>query len=114
MARVGPRRHRAHRLVVRGSSVIRDVPQILPKSVRFLMTSDRKKPGVAFWATVVVVLALAYPLSYGPACWLDLRQERLPSWARPVAWYFWRPMAWLAISGPKPIKRTILWWASLG
>ena len=30
--------------------------------------ADRKKPGVAFWATVVVVVALiAYPLSMGPA-----------------------------------------------
>ena len=33
------------------------------------MASNRKKPGVAFWATVVVVVALvAYPLSFGPAC----------------------------------------------
>jgi hypothetical protein len=31
------------------------------------MTEPRKKPGVAFWATVmVVVAALAYPLSSGP------------------------------------------------
>src|SRR5262245_14028997 len=34
------------------------------------MTSDRKKPGVAFWVTVVVVaLPLVYVLSFGPACW---------------------------------------------
>jgi hypothetical protein len=33
--------------------------------------SDRKKPGVAFWSTVVVVVVLvAYPLSFGPACWI--------------------------------------------
>jgi hypothetical protein len=33
--------------------------------------TDRKKPGVAFWATVVVVcLPLLYVLSFGPACWL--------------------------------------------
>jgi hypothetical protein len=31
--------------------------------------TDRKKPGVAFWATVIVVALLAYPLSFGPACW---------------------------------------------
>jgi hypothetical protein len=38
------------------------------------MTPDRKKPGVAFWATVVVVVVLlAYPLSFGPACWLGDR-----------------------------------------
>jgi hypothetical protein len=37
------------------------------------MTS-RKQPGVAFWATVVVVVAMvAYPLSFGPACWLNER-----------------------------------------
>ena len=30
------------------------------------MTSDRKKPGVAFWTTVVVVVLLVgYPLSFG-------------------------------------------------
>jgi len=37
------------------------------------MTS-RKKPGVTFWATVaVVVLLVAYPLSFGPACWISSR-----------------------------------------
>jgi hypothetical protein len=78
------------------------------------MISGRKKPGVAFWATVVVVVVLAYPLSYGPVCWFDLRQERLPRWARPVVWYVWRPMGFLAVNGPRPIKRAIQWWASLG
>src|SRR5262245_45043497 len=35
------------------------------------MTSARNKPGVAFWATVVVVcLPLLYTLSFGPACWI--------------------------------------------
>ena len=39
------------------------------------MTPDRKNPGVAFWASVVLVgiLAVAYPLSIGPACWLANR-----------------------------------------
>jgi hypothetical protein len=38
------------------------------------MGTDRKKPGVAFWATVVVVVLLvAYPLSFGPACWIARR-----------------------------------------
>jgi hypothetical protein len=33
--------------------------------------TDRKKPGVAFWATVALVVVLvAYPLSFGPACWI--------------------------------------------
>jgi hypothetical protein len=37
------------------------------------MTS-RKKPGVAFWATVaLVVVLMAYPVSFGPACWIGSR-----------------------------------------
>jgi hypothetical protein len=55
------------------------------------MTSDRKKPGVAFWATVVLVVALgAYPLSWGPACWVSSRLDAgcscLPLVYRPMIW----------------------------
>jgi len=39
------------------------------------MTPSRSKPGVAFWATVVVVVLVAYPLSFGPACWLAPHSE---------------------------------------
>jgi hypothetical protein len=40
------------------------------------MTSSSKKPGVAFWATVLVVVGLvAYPLSFGPACWISSQAE---------------------------------------
>lgn len=36
--------------------------------------SEQKKPGVGFWATVVVVpLLVLYPLSFGPACWIASR-----------------------------------------
>lgn len=36
--------------------------------------TDRKKPGVACWASVVlVVVLLGYPLSFGPACWISSR-----------------------------------------
>ena len=38
------------------------------------MSEPHKKPGVAFWATVVVVVGLIlYPVSFGPACWLASR-----------------------------------------
>src|SRR5579864_4222092 len=37
------------------------------------MTPDRKNPGLAFWATVVVVVVLLYPVSFGPACGLASR-----------------------------------------
>ena len=65
------------------------------------MTSDRKKPGVAFWATVVVVVALlAYPLSFGPACWAVGRgfwkAEHAAILFRPLAVLTWRGPAWVA------------------
>ncbi len=38
------------------------------------MSPSRNNPGVAFWATVVVVgLLVGYPLSFGPACWIAFR-----------------------------------------
>ena len=41
------------------------------------MTSNCKKPGVAFWATVVAgAVLVAYPLSFGPACWITSRLDR--------------------------------------
>jgi len=40
------------------------------------MTSDRKKPGVAFWATVAVIVELVgNPLSFIPACWVSSRVQ---------------------------------------
>ena len=35
--------------------------------------TDRKKPGVGFWVTVGLAIVLAYPLSFGPACWISSR-----------------------------------------
>jgi|SRR6516165_7911756 hypothetical protein len=55
------------------------------------MTDDKKwKPGVAFWATVVVVVALLYPISFGPACWITSRMNfgasAVPIFYRPAIW----------------------------
>jgi hypothetical protein len=52
------------------------------------MTPSRKKPGVAFWATVVVVVLVLYVASFGPACWLSSRTgtgvRALPIIYRPI------------------------------
>jgi hypothetical protein len=55
------------------------------------MTSDRKKPSVAFWATVgLVVVLVAYPLSFGQACWLSSRTSsmagRMGTIYKPITW----------------------------
>jgi hypothetical protein len=58
--------------------------------------TDRKKPAVAFWATMVGVafVFLAYPLSVGPVQWLDDR-GRLPNWAdNPIA-VIYAPLDWI-------------------
>ena len=55
------------------------------------MTS-RKKPGVAFWATVALVAVLmGYPLSFGPWCWIASRtathRRDAPSFYRPISMF---------------------------
>ena len=62
------------------------------------MSEDRKKPGVAFWATVGLVVALVgYPLSFGPACWLVHRECISPETAAIV----YKPLIWVVFCGPK-------------
>lgn len=58
------------------------------------MTSERMKPGAEFWATVVVVVAaLEYPMSLGPAFWWAFHCDSdLRSWGlmhtsyKPIFW----------------------------
>jgi hypothetical protein len=70
--------------------------------------TDRKKPGVAFWASVVMVVVLvAYPLSFGPACFL-CEKGCLP---QKTAWCLYRAWTWLAVYGPLPARRLIIAYA---
>jgi len=72
------------------------------------MTS-RKQPGVAFWATVVVVVAALYVASFGPACWIT-------SWTNIGARII--PVAYLPItrclSISAPVDGAIRWFSGLG
>src|SRR5579863_2499733 len=55
------------------------------------MTSDCKKPGVGFWATVVLVVGpVLYALSVGPACWISSRANAGASAISVV----YRPLTW--------------------
>jgi len=56
------------------------------------MTADRKKPGVAFWGTVVLVaLLVMYPVSWGPACRLRFH-DRCPTWAITIYDHVYAPI----------------------
>src|SRR5579871_4177494 len=79
------------------------------------MTS-RKKPGVAFWATVALVVVLvSYLLSFGPICRVIERRfyqqdvPMLPDWA----WHMYSPLGSLACNGPKFARVPFVWYLSL-
>jgi hypothetical protein len=78
------------------------------------MTPDRKKPGVAFWATVVVVVVLVlYPLSMGPANWAA-RRYGSTGWAVKTYRGIYAPILWAYRNGPRPLHDAIKsycdWW----
>jgi hypothetical protein len=74
------------------------------------MSDDREKPGVVFWATVVMVAALVvYPLSFGPACW---GMDRGIGDSCEIAAVF-RPILWLWVSGPQWVGESVSWYANL-
>jgi hypothetical protein len=78
------------------------------------MNADqKKKPGVAFWATVVVVVVLvAYPLSFGPACWIA-SQQWAPDGTNEVIDWFYSPASFVLHYAPKNFEDALFWYASL-
>jgi hypothetical protein len=72
--------------------------------------ANRKKPGVAFWATVMVVVELvAYPLSFGPCMWL-MNHGCIPSWVGDVPLY--APLGWLQ-ERSAAFARVLQWYVDL-
>jgi hypothetical protein len=74
------------------------------------MTDEqKKKPGLAFYATVVVVIVLVlYPLSFGPACWVVARMQDYPD--MPAVY---RPGLLMA-RRVRAIDSALQWYANLG
>jgi hypothetical protein len=77
------------------------------------MSTDCKKPGVAFWATVVMVAVLvAYPLGAGPALWIA--HQDIPIWCISVICFVYAPANWAEENAPEPVVRAIRayldWW----
>src|SRR5579872_7282264 len=75
-----------------------------------MMITSRKKPGVAFWATLIVVVGLAlYPLSIGPAIWLTARGYFRESTVQS----FYMPVLWSAAQA-EWLEDGLVWWGTLG
>ena len=78
--------------------------------------TDRKKPGVAFWAIVVVVAVLiAYPLSLGPTCWImhDATKPHevvAPRLYWPLGWIMSKCLASHRIS----VLNAVTWYIGMG
>ena len=75
--------------------------------------TDRNKPGLAFWATVVSIVALLYPLSFGPMVWLE-DSGSLPRGSRETIYHVYGPLVDCALDRKHPIAQGLLWWAVLG
>src|SRR5260370_30556182 len=89
-----------------------DCRQTTTSMARLAMT-DRKKPGVAFWAAAASVIVLAYPLSFGPACWLVSRVAETPSdFSIRAHTVIYHPLR-LAGKKSETIARVIVWYGHL-
>jgi hypothetical protein len=81
------------------------------------VTSDRKKPGLALWATVVVVVVLVgYPVNSGPAAALFCILGE-PKWLEQVLIVVYTPLGWAEHHGPPWMtvlfSNWCLWWQGL-
>jgi hypothetical protein len=74
------------------------------------MTLDHKKPGVAFWSTVVMVGVLGYVASFGPACWVTSRAAI----GAPAVNVAYRPMMWAWGANRKYVGAFLAWYAQVG
>ena len=80
--------------------------------------TDRKKPGVAFWATALTVgLLVVYPLSNGPMRYAYAKAGE-PYWFGVVIDVIYAPLWWLFNYTPEWFWRDvygpyIVWWNSL-
>jgi hypothetical protein len=75
------------------------------------MSEQRKKPGVSFWTTVILVVVLvAYPLSFGPACWYANGNAEAMPWFKRFYW----PIGLAAVNAPASLNRLIRKYALYG
>jgi len=72
------------------------------------MDKECEKPTFGFWVTIALVTVLvAYPLSFGPACWL-VSCDGLP---RLGTARFYRPIVCIANAESRPVSEILRWYA---
>ena len=74
------------------------------------MASDRKKPGMAFWASMAVVGLVLYVLSVGPAVWLQF--DVLPESTFPAFEFVYGPLGFAARQ-TEPTNKALDWYIGL-
>jgi hypothetical protein len=70
------------------------------------MSVSQKKPGVAFWATVVLAVFLLYVASFGAWCRYNRAGPGVIKAASVIIWPYY-PMWWLFDNGPAPVKSAV-------
>jgi hypothetical protein len=102
----------------RGRKTVFPLPRHADYNTR--MSDSQKKPGIAFWATVALVISLPllYVLAYGPWTWVVVHVFQNVAYID--AGGFYSPLyGWLqADGGPKwisdPYCVYLNWWEALG
>lgn len=62
-------------------------------------------------AVIALALLLAYPLSFGPVCWINSRTQV----GDRLIWVVYRPIfAVMLQNGPRPLQQGLWWFADLG
>ncbi len=80
-----------------------------------MTTSDRKKPGVAFWASVAFVAVLVgYPLSFGPACWISSATGDRKHVSVDFVNFIYQPLLRASNNESESLGAYIAWYANLG
>ena len=69
--------------------------------------TNRKKPGVVFWATVALVVVVLYIASFGPVCWLSDWLDQEPEWfgSIEIAYY---PLLFSAAHCPERVQGALI------
>src|SRR5262245_17069208 len=74
------------------------------------MTTDRGSPGAGFYLTIVAVVALAYPVSLGPTCWVSSRTGV----GAAVVDVVYRPISLAADFSPTDAWSFVQWYSRVG